>query len=1360
MPLKRYFINKNWCDWYLKKIRNVAGPRYSPQWNVSLPIAEIFESISRTQSFYYEIRGNYGKLKRNFEDVNRALNRLGSKKPVNCEIKLRLEFSKLTPYLKKIREFNVKKILWDKIRSRAEAVASALSELRGTIEAIKTEDKNEKDSVDYVIRAIRDTHKDLNFFKNYSVGIKAKLSNNPFLVLLGEAGMGKTHLLCDIASSRLTSESAKPTVIIFGEQIDSRGAIFSQAITRLKLNKKLKTEAAFLKFLNKAGEKANCRSLIILDAANELLHLKSGKRIIKKLYSKIKRYKHLALVLSIRTGFEDLFLNQELKNQFVIESHPGFQDREWEAITRYFSAFNLLLPEIPILAPEFQNPLFLLLFCKAFQNRGSAKNKPIYRGHEGATHVFEQFVKSAADRLAKQYGLPPGRTKGKYIIWDTVIEEVAARMVEKSTDRLPEDELSQIILNAHPKVNTAKFLRDLERCLLLVKVANYDYRSGKELGFNYRFPFQKFSDHLIARYIFKKFTPREDNARKIFSRRTRLGKYLNKSLNRGLISALMIECPERLKGKEFIQVAPYIAESFHAVDAFIDSLIWRRQDSFELDSNKAPLKTIKVIRALIRSESESHKLFNAYIAVAGCPEHPFNANFLNNWLKKFSMPERDRFWSTFLHNQNGMQSSVDRLLAWAWSKDDKSHVSDDALFLLCIALSWFLTTPNRPVRDKATKGLVCLLTKRPDLMLKLLILFKDVNDPYVSERLYAVAYGVALRNQKDRKALELLAVWVYKNVFAEGEPPVHVLLRDYARGVIETAIRRGIISIDEKKILPPFKSDWQNPPSQAELEKKYHPDKDASESRGKWAIWFSVGDGGDFARYVIGTNSHSSSWTGRRFGEKTIDRKELFEAFIANLTAEQRQFWDDADPIICEDSKGEENELGIRFRTAIGRKKDKEVEDALDRFKSSLGNEKAALFENEIVPFLDHNHNLRHNPHESFDLRIAQRWILNRVYELGWNAAWHGQFDENVDSIHNRGRDSRKPERIGKKYQWIAFHEFLARLSDHYEFRGSIWSSVITDYHGPWAPFERDIDPSFVSRPETESVFIDLEEWGKKYFDFKDWGANESNQIWVQNVKNIPNPKKVICFKDNKGKEWVLLDGYIRWEEETLPEDDKYKISRREIWCMIRSYIVKAEDINKVKGWARKQHFMGRWMPESHEFYEMFLGEYPDSLAYKDIRRDIDEWIRNDENNKHLPAPIRMTNDKYLNERILDCSLSDGCTIQLPSKFLIQSMQLAQFECDGRFYDQQNELIASPVSIWESSKLQGLAIRKEHFSEFLREQKLECFWTFLGEKNILPPSFGGHHDQGFRTEMSGCYSLNKRTQLYGKFKVYSKESSA
>ena len=112
-----------------------------------------------------------------------------------------------------------------------------------------------------------------------------------------------------------------------------------------------------------------------------------------------------------------------------------------------------------------------------------------------------------------------------------------------------------------------------------------------------------------------------------------------------------------------------------------------------------------------------------------------------------------------------------------------------------------------------------MLHSRPQVLVKVIEQFLEVDDLYVLERLYAVAYGVAMVSNNTKEIGEL-ANKIYEWLFKEGKPPVHILLRDYARGAIEIASHLGTLSdnVDIDKIRPPYKSDWNlDIPTEEEL---------------------------------------------------------------------------------------------------------------------------------------------------------------------------------------------------------------------------------------------------------------------------------------------------------------------------------------------------------------------------------------------------------------------------------------------------------------------------------------------------------------------------------------------------------------
>jgi len=1372
---------------YLENTKHKAGARYTPELNVNLPISEIFDGISRTESFYTIIRENYGELFREFRHIT---SKYKNNSLQNKYDRIKKNIKSLFKVLESIKEYNTNHIPWDKIHEQTKVFEDELwkfsDQLRKEKEQVKNIKTSPKKDGSYQpspseifnsdIHHIYKTQEIVNYFDKLSSSSKAHLSNHPFLFLTGSAGTGKTHLLCDVVEQRIKNEKdVLPALLVFGEFFSAKKDFWSQVLVQLGIENTIKTKEDFLKKLNNIGKKAKCRSLFIIDALNEnITHAPNfWKNNLNSIIKDINKYPNIALIVSTRSGFENEVLTEKQKLLFIHEEHHGFRFKEWEAVNKFFKAFFLPLPEIPLLMPEFQNPLFLLLFCKAFKKRKNKKKKQIFRGHEGATYIFESFILNATDIIAKEFKIQKNRFKSPaHRIWNEVIKEIANEMVKQNDERIPEEKLNKIIQKTYLQVNVGKFTQALESNMLIVKVPRY-IKGERDKGFDVRFPFQKFSDHLIGRYIFKKYeaefgkqNKNHKTAKKFFSKRRKLGKFLSKSWSRGIIEALSIQCPEQLKGIEFVEVAPYLIKDKYLAqeikEAFVESLIWRNPKAFSKDG----ANTLKIINQnVIRTESGRNQLLNAFLSIAPIPNHPFNAERLFQHLTKFSMQERDSWWSTFLHYQYGEQGAVDRLLQWSWSDQGKKHINDKSIFLTSIALPWFLTTPNRFVRDKATKGLVCLLHNRIHLLPKLLEKFKDINDPYIAERLYAVAYGCVLRNHEDKENLKVLSEWIYNNIFKDNKPPVHILLRDYARGVIEIALRRGIkLKINKNKIKPTYKSTWPKIiPSEKELRKKYYPKdffKDKTKERGFLGIWssvmYNVGSLADFGNYVV--NSHLRGWTGVKTGQKVIDRKKLYENFISKLSPKQKKMWSNTDPIIYEQDKSNKSfiapEIFINLKIAKGRKTKKELKVANRLFKISLKSEQKKNFETEIEPFLDHNQNI-YDASKDFDTRLAQRWIFNRVVELGYDPKLHGEFDNMVNRYDNSGRAEHKAERIGKKYQWIAYHEFMALVSDHFEFKGDSWSNSKENYKGAWQPRIGDIDTSFIlQNDEHINNSVIFSQWKTSYGNYDAWEKKKSDVNWIKTNSDLPNPKNIIRIIDDNKKEWLMLEGFVKWEEKTLPEHKKYDIPIREVWYILKSYIVRKNDSKKFYNMlieiSKNENFYNEKLPQSHNFHEVFLGEYPNSKAFEYLRGDYNIWTKSGRGSKDMQIPVVVTDDSYLNEFTLDCSHSGSVSVKLPCKWLVNKMKLHHKYLDGRFYDKKGNLITIATSIFEESFPSALLIDKKALIEFLDKNGYAIFWTLLGEKQLIGGSYSRDDFVG-RLEISGAYDINMRGNVVGNY---------
>ena len=112
---------------------------------------------------------------------------------------------------------------------------------------------------------------------------------------------------------------------------------------------------------------------------------------------------------------------------------------------------------------------------------------------------------------------------------------------------------------------------------------------------------------------------------------------------------------------------------------------------------------------------------------------------------------------------------------------------------------------------------------RIGVLIEVLRLFEGVNDPYVYERLYAVAFGCAVR-LRDKQELTKLSKYVYETIFKDKEEVYpHILLRDYAREIIEYANYMGCtLGFAMEDVRPPYKSAMPKElPSNEEIDALY-----------------------------------------------------------------------------------------------------------------------------------------------------------------------------------------------------------------------------------------------------------------------------------------------------------------------------------------------------------------------------------------------------------------------------------------------------------------------------------------------------------------------------------------------------------
>jgi len=659
-----------------------------------------------------------------------------------------------------------------------------------------------------------------------------------------------------------------------------------------------------------------------------------------------------------------------------------------------------------------------------------------------------------------------------------------------------------------------------------------------------------------------------------------------------------------------------------------------------------------------------------------------------------------------------------------------------------------LSSTNIALRDQTTKALVNLLEQQPEVLIAILKTFEKVDDLYILERLYAVAYGCILRTEKE-ESIKLIAQYIYDIIFKNGNPPVHILLRDYARNAVEYAIYKNVdLDLNVNLIRPPYNSEMPLLPKIEDDVKQYKLDFDSPDFKQKYglehnAIYNSLIAGiADFRHYVV-------EFSVEHFASFSFREDEKYNKFLKSLKNEPRDLVKilyDCDKMLKDFHK----ETDYQIQIGIGYSTTQQTylnmlqdcrSTCLSLLSYLLDKEQTDYLNNTIIPYFNRRLNIVH-----FNAWSVRYWIVKRVFELGYDRVLHGEYDSRVIRFNDYNRNDNKVERIGKKYQWIAFYEILASLADNYKLKND-WSSnpKYEFYKGPWQLYLRNIDPAYITKnnesEENDKTIKTTKEWWESE-EYAQW--NYPDDEWVQTTEDLIPPEKIIQKKDPEGREWLCLQHYITWREPKKIGKDQYEGKRKEIWYMLQGYLVKKNDKQKIINYLTKQNFFGRWMPENNDdFSYLFNREKFWSPAYLDVYAE----------HKQIWSTIRNTNYKVIvtNESaksIIDMDKSGANqSYNIPCKFIFEGMELRYAAIDGNLKNINDDIIVM------SNNSKGLLIKKDDFIRFLDDNDLDIIWIVLGEKISISAN---RQEKSYFKSPCGVYYLEDG-QIKGHLKMYDRD---
>ena len=1158
------------------------GPRYTSELHVNLQVEDNFIMLAKDGNGFLEKMYPYFNL---FSEASSKIKDIGDEQYDNLVKKFLLCVEHVKEFYFNCEKNKRKRITLDSVIKEIESTKSLLGDIYNYGETLKRQNSSKKiaDQIHYNERRVFDVEDQLQKLYAFFKEGPGRFLNAQIMLLVGKAGSGKSHLLADIAKKRL--QSKKWTCLFLGNTFEKKD-FWKQFLEKLSVKW---SKGLFLSLLDKYGWFRGSRSLIFIDALNECDVPNFWEQNLESFFYDIQQYRNIGVVLSIRSEYVDYILPKQIKSKVDFVEHKGFEGAEFEAIKRYFKCYEINLPNTPLLNPEFSNPLFLKLFCEMLKNK---RLHEMPSGFDNLLEVFKNYIEDLNERISKKYAVLPSLN-----LIRKSVESLALEMQRQDKELLPSDDTLKIlnVVLFSSGINAVNLYKDLVSEGILVE--SFDEEKNASVYFAY----EKYYDLIVAKALVEA-EKNDDDIKLMFEKNGSLYKYVVSeygfSRYQGLLNAWAVFLPDVYDIELFDVVPDNTLSSIK--EAFLDGLLWRKKiniDSIKNYTNKE----------ILADDYYKFKWFDVCLLLCAKSECSLNSDFLHEKLFPLSIGIRDAEWSIFISTQNDSdRNNVKRIIDWAWYNDDFELLSDESTRLLGQMLIWFLTSMNREVRDKASTALVNLLKNKIDVLICLLDKFKDVNDPYVLQRMYAVAFG-CVTNSFNRESIKNLCECVYKNIFESVNVVPDILLRDYAMNTIEYGKYLGIkFDFDISKIYPPYRS----------VMPKSFPSNNVVDAN---LIPYGEKDVGS-PEYAINMIMHSMT---TEYGRGTSHYGDF-----------GRYVWD----------------------------------SAFDDW--------------------DVDTNLLSN--------YAIMWILK---DSGYDYNIHGEFDMSVSHGERFGNIC---ERIGKKYQWIAFYDLLARVSDNCQMKKG-------SYKGSFEPFVRDFDPTTIKK----SIYSADESFYSSIMKKFHW--NQKNRKWITKKNNFPSIGKFLVEKDADNVEWMILNKSMHLKQ---PDrlDGMFK-PKKDFFCSVNSYIMTDNDFNSFKSWAKRQNFYGRSLPESHQCYKAYSREYCWSKAYKAEYGNDYDWDTISDLKENGFAVVALTNYCYYWENEYDHSKRSLFSFIRPSKELCKLMGLHQGIKDGEFVDESGLVVCKNPSVNEKHP-SCLMVRKKEFLNALKNNGLKIAWTILGEKRI------------------------------------------
>ncbi len=1347
--MRVYWFDENsfdtqWFENQLSKSRDYIGKRYRPDDHVDVGINDKLRILRRHEC----LEERLALLMTHLEDADTALRdiigseTIGKPLHVPCE-DVRAEIERIHQILCRA----------DSDELYADHLAECLDDLEAipkeslsyrTLLAAPFEKIERADELGRTISVPIYPTEIRDFINNVSENIRRagvifsvsdrKILRQPALLVEGEAGAGKSHLLAREVESHV--KEGHPALFIPARTLD-HGDKPEQEILKYLDIADIRFDT-FLAALQSAALASGQPALIVVDGLNESLNAAGWQSGLPVLCGQVGKFNRLALCVSVRSSYHNLCVRSDLTIPSI--AHHGFNGHVGEAAKEYLDRHGIERFSAPVLGLNelLYNPLFL---STAVDFLVSSKQTSFPRGMDSIADIIgfwlQAIERNLIDKRFERIALNDNKIS-------SALHKIAAAMATNGSEYLPYDDaykLCEEAINlAPPAKESERFLSRLIDEGVLLDSPSRDTNSGKRVSFG----FQKFSDYFIAEAILRDCKTPEKLAEEL-----RIGgkyEYVFSEVRyyefSGLRVALLALTPIRWK-IELIDLDENFTDDVRiSVEDFVGSLFWRRGEDITQ-------RTVELLQLQRKPNEDGERgiddtlWFNTLLSLATESISPINASFLKQTLASLPLGERDASWSVYLVGKSQAYdddwSVVQQLIDWAWVAP-KMAIELRKVHLVATALALMTSTTDRQLRDCATKALTSLLTKYPEEIAAIIREFEAWDDTYVRERVLAAAAGAVLYCD-DPLHIKNAALAADEMVFKKVPVERHAWTRRYAQIIVDHAVYNnvGIDDVVVTRSTPPYASnpivDW---PTLEDV---------AGERESARSIFSSVigfipqnFDGkppsmpGDFGNYTMGGISTSFS-------------KEMRGATLP-LTREQEiaNVWDKVDALGATTTSLHNELLDVSGRIDEAHfsgllksvKADHESEDdnttseKLELRRTQLIEELVALLPEDLTSEFArvdplgrfHGYGI-----PSFSILQSRYWVFRRALELGWQLALHEQIENEVLPYAD-GRRDHSVERIGKKYQHIAYGELVGYLADYHWYLDFQRDPAILRQ---LELYERaDIDPSYFSGVHSKPIeVLALDGFQVPAMEFV-VGTPVRNMKWTETLADIPDFSKYLVQPDDNGTLWALQHCYRR--SNNYMNGFESEAPFRSAQYGIELILVPCSDVEKLAKLTTEE-----LKENNHDVFDhgstgaFFWGQ----LSYRHLATSLVMPVENEVASFRFGRPKQSFSPKYT--EFDHSGVRDESDLIAPHAAILADLKLKPKDGWSSVFVSQD---GRPAFVDNSNREEGLACyRLDVIEHFAHAHDLKVVWRVWVEKDggLGTHRTGPHHKQFARNDYIGYF---------------------